>query len=349
MNSKIGPLIWAQAADWCERRDELDAEGRAALCDWLGADSQHRRAYEFLCAEMDSELLQHSLEKVRAGQAENVVRFPGRQRRSAPAVPGLRPVTGAPAREGRGNARAGRAPRWVVGLAACLVIAALWLPQLPTSRQEPQAPAVAFEESTTARGETGELHTADGSRLHLNADTLLAYRVAGSERRVELRQGEVFFEVAPDPDRPFVITAGASRIEVLGTVFNVNRLGHQVEVRVYEGRVRVAAAGNLELAAGDSVLVDGRRLGAVTQFDQSAGRADWMQNWLDVTEQPLKDVLLQLQRHSRRDIVLADILSARQKVSGRFRLDQPRQSLELLADLQGLELREEAGRYILSR
>ncbi|MFD1217377.1 FecR family protein [Microbulbifer celer] len=327
MNSKIGPLIWAQAADWCERRDELDAESRAALGDWLAADARHRRAYEFLCAEMDGEILQYSLEKVR-------------ERAGSPAAPGLRSVTGG---------GAGRAAHWLMGVAACLLIAALWLPQLPAWRQESQAPVVAFQESMTARGETGELHTADGSHLRLNGDTQLAYSMAGSERRVELRQGEVFFEVAPDPDRPFVITVGASRIEVVGTVFNVNRLGHQVQVNVYEGRVRVAAAGQRELTAGDAILVDGRRLEPVTHFDQSAGKADWMQNWLDVTEQPLKDVLLQLQRHSRRDIVLADILSAQEKVSGRFRLDQPRRSLELLADLQGLELREEDGRYLLSR
>ncbi|RYE12086.1 MAG: hypothetical protein EOP51_32185, partial [Sphingobacteriales bacterium] len=63
----------------------------------------------------------------------------------------------------------------------------------------------------------------DGTRVKLNTGSKLRYPAAftGSTRQVTL-QGEAWFEVAPDASRPFIITAGASRVRVLGTRFNIN-------------------------------------------------------------------------------------------------------------------------------
>ena len=62
----------------------------------------------------------------------------------------------------------------------------------------------------------------DGSKAILNAGTTLSYPTAFvlPEREVSV-QGEVFFEVVHDRNRPFLVKAGDVQVKVLGTKFNV--------------------------------------------------------------------------------------------------------------------------------
>jgi hypothetical protein len=76
-------------------------------------------------------------------------------------------------------------------------------------------------------------------------------------RLVELTSGRVDCEVEPRPGRaPFVVQAGDVTVEVVGTVFSVERAsrGDDVKVAVSRGVVRVATRGRppVELAAGQS-------------------------------------------------------------------------------------------------
>jgi transmembrane sensor len=80
---------------------------------------------------------------------------------------------------------------------------------------------------------------ADGSRVTLNTHTAIRISVTPRERGVELERGEAFFEVAHDPNRPFVVNAGAKRIVAVGTAFSVRRDGEDIQVIVTEGTVRL--------------------------------------------------------------------------------------------------------------
>lgn len=94
---------------------------------------------------------------------------------------------------------------------------------------------------TTGFGERDHVRLADGSSVHLDAETRIAVRMSGAERRIELLEGEALFAVSRDPERPFVVTAGQARITALGTRFDVRRRGSDVRVVLVEGRVRVEA------------------------------------------------------------------------------------------------------------
>jgi len=84
---------------------------------------------------------------------------------------------------------------------------------------------------------------ADGSVVTLNHDTEINYpeKFRSDVREVNIR-GEAFFEVQPDPSRPFIIHAGDATIKVVGTSFNVNAYpgNKQVEVVVETGKVQVS-------------------------------------------------------------------------------------------------------------
>ncbi len=62
----------------------------------------------------------------------------------------------------------------------------------------------------------------DGSQVRLNSNTQLRFPLAFSaERRVVYLEGEAYFDVAPDPRKPFVVVTQGMEVNVLGTKFNV--------------------------------------------------------------------------------------------------------------------------------
>ncbi len=80
----------------------------------------------------------------------------------------------------------------------------------------------------------------DGSAAWLNARSQLRYAgAAGAGPRAVQLIGEAFFEVKPDPRRPFLVSSTTARVRVTGTAFNVRAYAAEdsVEVSVAHGRV----------------------------------------------------------------------------------------------------------------
>lgn len=97
---------------------------------------------------------------------------------------------------------------------------------------------------STPRGGTYEVRLPDGSSAWLNAASSITYSPAtasdGSVRRVKLT-GEAYFEVAKDPNHPFVVSTQKQNVTVLGTHFNINSYADEraVKTTLLEGSVRV--------------------------------------------------------------------------------------------------------------
>ncbi len=81
---------------------------------------------------------------------------------------------------------------------------------------------------------------ADGTKVWLNAKSSLRYPVAFTgDERVVYAEGEVYLEVAKDPEHPFFVVLNGMKVEVLGTSFNINSYADEdfVEVTLVEGHV----------------------------------------------------------------------------------------------------------------
>lgn len=90
------------------------------------------------------------------------------------------------------------------------------------------------------KGKRSKFTLPDGSQVWLNADSKLSYSDAFGEDKREIHlSGEAFFEVVRSPDLPFVIYLDNSRIQVLGTSFNVKfyKNDETVETSVLTGKV----------------------------------------------------------------------------------------------------------------
>jgi ferric-dicitrate binding protein FerR (iron transport regulator) len=87
----------------------------------------------------------------------------------------------------------------------------------------------------------------DGSRIWINAGSSITYPIAfsGNERKVQIT-GELYFEIAHDDSKPFIVTGGGVHIEVLGTHFNVNTYNDETnsKVTLIQGKVKVVTRSN---------------------------------------------------------------------------------------------------------
>lgn len=93
-------------------------------------------------------------------------------------------------------------------------------------------------------GKNFKLVLSDGTEVWLNAATRLRFpfHFSGPSREVYI-DGEAYFKVAKDADRPFVVHTPLTRVEVLGTAFNVNTYqSGQVQTALVEGRVIARSA-----------------------------------------------------------------------------------------------------------
>lgn len=104
-----------------------------------------------------------------------------------------------------------------------------------------------YEEIYVPKGEHMKLVFQDGSRATLNAETRIKYprKFGFSERKVEL-DGEAFFEVSPNKDRPFIVDMKDINVKVLGTTFNVKAYATDMDIFVTleTGKIQLANKSN---------------------------------------------------------------------------------------------------------
>jgi transmembrane sensor len=104
-----------------------------------------------------------------------------------------------------------------------------------------------------------DMALADGSHVWLNAGSSVMYPIAfvGNERKIIIT-GEAYFEVAHDIAKPFIVSKGEMRVQVLGTHFNVNAYDDEDDIRVslLEGSVSVTGGkDNVVIRPGQQVKV----------------------------------------------------------------------------------------------
>lgn len=81
----------------------------------------------------------------------------------------------------------------------------------------------------------------DGTIITLNRFSLIKYSVTNDARTIMLDSGEVFFEVAHNPDKPFVVSVDDLTVTVLGTTFNIKKSkSDSVVITVVEGTVSIS-------------------------------------------------------------------------------------------------------------
>jgi transmembrane sensor len=167
---------------------------------------------------------------------------------------------------------------------------------------------------TTPRGRQFQLTLPDGTKAWLNAASSLYYPTvfSGDERRVQI-SGEVYFEVAKDKTKPFIVNIlphsgrgpGGSQLEVLGTQFNVNAYTNEAAIKttLVEGSLRVLAGSPINYAS-PVMLQPGQQAQTnnSTYHIQVDKHADvdkvvaWKKGFFNFEDASLEEVMRQLER-----------------------------------------------------
>ncbi len=98
-----------------------------------------------------------------------------------------------------------------------------------------------FNTLITPRGGEYKITLADGTKVHLNADSELRYPTSFTQKSRDVYlKGEAFFEIAPDTECPFFVHVNDIQVKQYGTGFNVkSRQSNLVEVVLVHGEVSI--------------------------------------------------------------------------------------------------------------
>lgn len=191
----------------------------------------------------------------------------------------------------------------------------------------------------------------DGSRAELNLGTTLWFGNFRDVRRVALREGEAYFEVRHDAERPFVVYAGNGSITVTGTRFNVWTYGDEVVVTLTEGSVKVQSDLNTPnqvayLSPGLQARFDNDdELPRVSSA--SANALSWRTGKLVLDNLTLAEALPVINRYLDKPIRLADQKTAQVRIGGIYDTRNVAQLVQTLPKVLPVYLSQNGGGEIV--
>ncbi|MBI5771683.1 MAG: FecR domain-containing protein [Verrucomicrobia bacterium] len=201
----------------------------------------------------------------------------------------------------------------------------------------------------------------DGSTVELTGGAELEVSFTAAERRITLRRGEALFTVAKNPARPFMVRAGGVNVRAVGTAFNVRLESTHVAVLVTEGRVQVTPPAPSASAPPPAPTVDAGEFAEVSLAASStpkigpapdAERARlqaWQPQLLEFAATPLADVVAELNRRNRRQLVLTDPALGRITIGASIRSDNLDGFVQLLATTARLRAENQGDYHIVLR
>jgi transmembrane sensor len=373
--------IEERAAQILRKRDsgEWTATDEAELAEWLQASIAHRVA--FLRTEAAWEQMGR-IKALGAGLPRRKVPTPEElsaahlRKHPRPAVSRRDEAIEADADPQPGhvapNPRSGRFRRTALATAASMLIGScvafgayqLWF---------------SGERYTTPIGGIASVPLEDGSLVTLNTRSQVRVMLDDQVRRIDLAQGEAFFEVARDNVRPFVVRAGDQRVIALGTKFSVRRDGDsEIRVVVTEGRVRIekigaagsgaagigaartASTGLASTAVGtaesETILSAGgiaraRDTGIVVQNrtpPEAEEMLSWRSGYVVFKDTPLAAAVAEFNRYNAHQIVIQDPAIAGMTLTGKFRATNNETFVSLLEQTFHIHVRHAADSIVLT-
>ena len=305
--------IQEQACLWVSRLDRgLLEEEKVQLDEWLSESNAHRQALLDAASLWDDMSVLNELSGL----------FPQPQSRKT-----------------KQKHRMGKQVVW--GMAATFFVVAVALSVIVQRTWFESAPQFAniSEKVQTGVGEQKNVILADGSKLHLNTNSIVTVDFSASARNIVLLRGEAHFEVAHDKQRPFSVTAGSNTVTAVGTAFNMQYVDDNAfELVVTEGKVlvkdRFSAASNdllfgrksvteegLLMFAGEKATVQGK-VEARENLSQNDIDDDlaWQQGMIVFKGEPLEAVLAEIGRYTPVRFNISDDALRKRRVAGYFKV-----------------------------
>ncbi|MCI6113075.1 MAG: FecR domain-containing protein [Rikenellaceae bacterium] len=171
-------------------------------------------------------------------------------------------------------------------------------------------PAKGFNRIKVPRGKMVNLKLSDGSRICLNSLSGITFpsKFSGTDRMVYL-EGEAYFEVARDEQRPFTALSDKMNVAVLGTQFNFATSGEESVVTLVSGKVQVETESSetCVLLPSQQVACLNGRLEEVKSVDVESV-ISWTSHKIICEDLNISEVIEKLSKYFDRDFVCREPL-----------------------------------------
>jgi len=206
--------------------------------------------------------------------------------------------------------------------AAILIIGMIIARELLYKPQVVEEPVVAYQKLTVPAGQRAHLSFDDGTSVWLNAKSTLEYPgvLTGNTRELTLN-GEAYFEVAINPEKPLIVKSGNFRTQVTGTNFNVFAYDGFYDVSLVEGQVKVYETGTerdtVVLNRNDRVVLTNGQLvkSALSNTDDFL----WKEGIYYFDDMPFLDIVEKLQLYYDVQIHVTNKTLPKLRFTGKFR------------------------------
>jgi len=298
MSASEMPTVHRQASDWFARKRSgaMTVHEAAELDAWLAVNPDHQMALDSI------ELMWAASEAIRHEPTVLAIREEALKTRS-------------PHR------------RWALGALAASLAALVVTGAVYTHQQSALTPGP--RTFSTSPGQTTTITLPDGSKVTLDADTVVRAHETPSRRSLDLVRGRAFFRVAKDPSRPFVVAARDKTVTAVGTAFDVSLQSNGVKVTLLEGKVKVDAREpalsplaparhqSTEMTAGSQLTAPDDGSWRMAKVDASE-ETSWAAGQLVFAGKSLAQVAEELNRRSDKKVIIDDPTVGRAVISGSF-------------------------------
>lgn len=172
-------------------------------------------------------------------------------------------------------------------------------------------------------GQRIKITLSDSTDVWLNAKTTFTYPAVFSskERRVSI-EGEAFFNVAENREKPFIVCSGGAEMRVLGTKFNVHGYaGEEIQTSLLEGSLQVYLPdideNGIVLKPNEQVTINGNtmKVEKIPYDDYFL----WTDGIYSFDNEPLGNILKRMELYYDVKIVVKDPSISNWKYRGKFR------------------------------
>lgn len=236
---------------------------------------------------------------------------------------------------------------WLSVAAAILVVCVSTLTVFFSQHtQTPDAQREGAWQTLAAEADDRTCVLPDGTSVYLRKGAVLRYAdlTQGATRQVSIR-GEAFFEVTPDPEKPFIVDVPGLFIKVLGTSFSVSALDKEeiISVILATGSVSLTDARQKELVrlAPNQKVDYSIHSGQYTVTEVDGDRAtSWRKGIVAYDNATLEEIVGLIEQTYGVSLQYTLLSNQTQRFSGAFFKKQKLDTvLELTSRLTGSELK----------
>jgi transmembrane sensor len=201
---------------------------------------------------------------------------------------------------------------------------------------------------TTPRGGQYHVTLSDGTQAWLNAASSLSYPVefTGNQRRVEIT-GEVYFEVAHNAAKPFLVMSRGQQIEVLGTHFNINTYTDEPGTRTTLLEGSVCINGKAILKPGQQALLKGAAI-SINETDTEQAVA-WKNNKFMFDHEDISGIMRMVARWYDVEVIYSGGITQEKFTGSVSRFTNASKVLGILQDAGQVHFKVEGRRITVSK